>query len=135
MADITRKLALERLSRNPFEASALKNKQEASQTLLGQALGIQPLTPEEQETYANNTDPNIEQALESGMNAGMQAGTLGKGLNIDIRKVMQTRNPELIKRAVQETESGIAGLAGNDYVKGMRDITNMKNLLYKIQGK
>lgn len=71
--------------KNPFKAHTLKTRQDASETLLGGLIGMEPMTEEEKAYYETNKDPNLEKGMDMALQLGMGMG----GLNNIAPKALQ----------------------------------------------
>lgn len=119
--------------RRPFQAQALKAKQEASETPLGRLFGMEGLTEAEKQVYADNRDADVEQAFERGTNMGMGMGSIGStaGKGISAARAAQR---DLLQDSIRGLESQYAQAAGKEAVKIGQNIVRFKDKLSKLLG-
>lgn len=117
-------------ARHPFEAQALKARQDASETMLGQMFGIQGLNDEEKQTYTNNVDPDIEQAFDRGSQMGLGMGSIGSVGS----KAATIAQKDALQSAIQGLEAQYGQAVGKEAVKIGQNIVRFKDKLSKMLG-
>lgn len=123
-----------RLQKDPsavLKANTLKARQEASETPIGKLLGVSPLSPEEQQFYSENVDPDIEEAMSRGMQMGLGMGSISKGASA-AAKALADKKANL-KRLEELYSSRFS--TGPEATRLGRQIVKEKDALLKLEGK